>query len=349
MYLIVLFSIIGMLILLDSTVDALNLNIERYPYRHKTIARMVIRGAFYLLAFFWLFWDVTNIYMQIAPTVILLLLAFMATVYGDKAFNLKRILFTLKQTSQQILLWGIALFTMVFFYFIMNPILLVLLFWVFIVGFYVLFPKIAATILKKKFRLVPYRHHMDAALFESLGLSKKVYMVDAKKISIGLNAMVLGLGTKAHLLMSRRLLATMTSASTEGVIAHELGHIQKKHLYKRVTAVLIGLHILLIANIFVTQYFFDQAMLVEHIVSLGFMNFIFIRLAQFVIIRQMHKHEFEADHVAKKLGYGLTLRDALKKLKTFTDDDFFHSLYAKWYRTHPPIKQRMAVLKQENL
>lgn len=348
MNLIILFSMVGILILLDSTIDALNLNIERYPYRNKTIARMVIKGALYLIAFLWLFVELSNIYRHIILTIVLLLLAFIATLYANRAFKLKRIFFSIKQIFQQLLLWGMAALIMIFFYFFIHPILLLVLTWVFIVGFYLLFPKIAAYILKRKFRLVPYRHHMPPTLFETLGLSQNVYMLDAKRISLGMNAMVLGLGKKAHLLMSRRLLSTMTSSSTEGVIAHELGHIQKKHLFKRITGIIIAIHVLMIVNVFVTQYFFNQVITIDHIVRLILINIIFIRLLQFIIIRQMHRHEFQADHAAKELGYQWALKDALKHLGTFTDDEYYHRLYAKWYRTHPPIIERIKVLKQEN-
>ncbi len=341
----VLFGILGLVLCLDSLAEMLNLRIKNNRLQTKVLGRISIRFSLYLMAFMWLFLDALNWMVKFPITLAFLLIIFNGAHQIHSKQQKKSWFYTLKQLLQQSALILLLLFALVLFFFIMHPLLLLGLVWVLAVALYLLFPKIAQRVLNKKFRMIPYIHHMDETHFNKASIATDIFMVDSKKISIGLNAMVLGLGSKAYLLISRRLLSSMSSSSIEGIMAHELGHVYKKHLIKRITLAMISLHLILIANIFVVQVLYDQTLNLESMTLVFILGFLLLRVSLLAIIHQMHQHEYQADDIAADLGYKKALYEALKNLKYYTDDDHYHLWYARFYRTHPPIKLRLEKLK----
>lgn len=60
----------------------------------------------------------------------------------------------------------------------------------------------------------------------------------------------------------------------------------------------------------------------------------------------LRRHEYEADAMSKKYGYGASMRSILRKLmKTNMAFPVYDKLYSFWYLGHPPVIDRIEVLK----
>jgi STE24 endopeptidase len=183
--------------------------------------------------------------------------------------------------------------------------------------------------------------------------SKGFYVMDGSKRSAHANAYFTGFGASKRVVFYDTLLAQLSPAEVDAVLAHELGHFKHRHIQKRIVS-MFGMSLLGFAALggLSQQIWFYTGlgvapnmtgpndalalllfMMVMPLVG-TFMGPLFAQLSR--------KHEFEADAFAIAQTSGADLSSALLKLyqdnaSTLTPDP----VYVKFYYSHPPASERL--------
>ena len=205
------------------------------------------------------------------------------------------------------------------------------------------------------------------ALMQRCGFAAKgLFVMDGSKRSGHANAYFTGFGASKRVVFYDTLLAKLSPAEVDAVLAHELGHFKHKHVIKRIVAMfamsLAGFALLgwlstqvwfytglgVMPNSALTTTFSSSlvggvpnnalALLLLMMAMPAFTFFISPLFAQL-----SRKHEFEADAYAIQQTAGSDLASALLKLyednaSTLTPDP----LFVKFYYSHPPASERLA-------
>ena len=201
------------------------------------------------------------------------------------------------------------------------------------------------------------------ALMQHCGFAAKgLFVMDGSKRSGHANAYFTGFGASKRVVFYDTLLAKLSPAEVDAVLAHELGHFKHKHVIKRITAMfamsLLGFALLgwlstqvwFYTGLGATPNVLPNSALVTGVPN-NALSLLLLMLAMPVftffispLFAQLsRKHEFEADAYAVKQTAGNDLASALLKLyednaSTLTPDP----LFVKFYYSHPPATERLA-------
>jgi len=184
--------------------------------------------------------------------------------------------------------------------------------------------------------------------------SDGVFIMDGSKRSSHGNAYFTGFGKTKRIVFFDTLLKHLTPTQVEAVLAHELGHFKRKHVFKgmlvSITMTFIGFAIL--AWLMKQDWFYSALGVQQSSTYMALVLFIMVSPAFTFFIgplmaRWSRKHEFEADEFAAKQSNAGELISALvslykKNAGTLTPDP----LYSAFYDSHPPASIRIAHLKQ---
>jgi STE24 endopeptidase len=180
--------------------------------------------------------------------------------------------------------------------------------------------------------------------------------MDGSKRSAHANAYFTGFGAAKRVVFFDTLLAKLSPAEVDAVLAHELGHFKHKHVIKR----MVGLFALSLLGFALLGWLSQQLWFYTGlgvIPNLGGANdalalLLFLMGVPTVtffisplMARVSRRHEFEADAYARAQTSGADLSSALLKLyednaSTLTPDPVF----VAFYYSHPPASQRVARL-----
>lgn len=183
---------------------------------------------------------------------------------------------------------------------------------------------------------------------------KGVYTMDGSKRSTKSNAFFTGFGKFRRIVLFDTLVEKHTADELLVVLAHEMGHFKKKHIFKMiVTSILmmgVTLYFLQIALNFEGLFTaFGVETMSTHIGLLLF-SLLFIPINMITGLYSSYKsrkHEFEADQYAvETTGLYKEMIDALKKLSV----DNLSNLTPHWLKvvleySHPPVLERIKALK----
>ena len=183
-------------------------------------------------------------------------------------------------------------------------------------------------------------------------LLKNIYVIDGSKRSTKANAFFSGLGPRKTIALYDTLIEKHTENELVAVLAHEVGHYKKKHVFS-------GL-LMSIIQIGIMTFFFELCLKLPEIsLALGGSDISFhLGLIGFSIIFSpismmsgilmnyiSRKNEFEADSYAKETFNGEDLSLALKKLSVDSLSNIYpHPLYVFFHYSHPPLIQRLRAL-----
>ena len=186
-------------------------------------------------------------------------------------------------------------------------------------------------------------------------LLKNIYVIDGSKRSTKANAFFSGLGPRKTIALYDTLIEKHTDNELVAVLAHEVGHFKKKHIFS-------GL-IMSIIQIGIMSFFFELCLKLPEIsIALGGLESSFhLGLVGFSIIfspisilsgiimnYNSRKNEFEADAYAKETFNGEDLSLALKKLSVDSLSNIYpHPLYVFFHYSHPPLIQRLRALNKK--
>lgn len=193
------------------------------------------------------------------------------------------------------------------------------------------------------------------ALMQRCGFTAQgLFVMDGSKRSAHANAYFTGFGAAKRVVFYDTLLARLSAAEVEAVLAHELGHFRHWHIGKRIL-MMFGLSLLCFSLVgwLANQVWFYQGLGVEPNLNtpndaLALLLFM-LSLPVFgffltpIFSALSRRHEFEADAYAVAMTSGPDLCTALLKLyednaSTLTPDP----LYAQVYYSHPPASERLA-------
>ena len=196
------------------------------------------------------------------------------------------------------------------------------------------------------------------ALLKRCGFtSSGLFVMDGSKRSSHGNAYFTGFGNTKRIVFFDTLIERLSPTEIEAVLAHELGHFKRKHIYKMMAGQFLLTLVILAAMGWVIDKPWFYAGLGANVingqppVALSLMLF-FLVLGVFTFwltpIGSLlsRKHEFEADAYAAEQTHAGDLVTALVKLyrdnaSTLTPDP----LHSAVYDSHPPAAIRIAHLK----
>jgi STE24 endopeptidase len=236
--------------------------------------------------------------------------------------------------------------------------------WIWVGGFELLilwlFPTVIAPLFNK-FEPVEDKEleHPIKTLMEKAGLrAKGVFRMDAGKRSKHTNAFFSGIGRSKRIVLFDTLLASHAVEEILEILAHEMGHWKRKHLFKQI----ILLESLSFAVFYAVSKFMDWPLLYQTFGFQGPIPYVGLFLigallsplgyfAQPLESAISRKFEREADDfVLDLMKTAEPLRNALKRLATDNLANLVpHPLYAWFYYTHPPLVERIARLKAEEV
>ena len=192
-------------------------------------------------------------------------------------------------------------------------------------------------------------HLLERCGFRSQGL----FVMDSSRRSSHGNAYFTGFGTAKRIVLFDTLIARLAPPEIEAVLAHELGHYSRNHVWKRM-AVLFGVSLgfLWLLGYLIGQDWFYGALNVQtHTTAMALVLFfmvvpVFAFLLQPLMSLYSRRHEFEADTYAAQHVAASDLAQALVKLyqdnaATLTPDP----LHSAVYDSHPPAALRIARLQ----
>ena len=193
------------------------------------------------------------------------------------------------------------------------------------------------------------------ALMERGGLKVgTVLQVDASRRSGHSNAYFTGIGRVKRIVLYDTLLEQMSHGEVLAVLAHEVGHWKKGHVWKRLAAteavalvVCFLAHLLISRDVLPGLFGLSQASFGAQLLLLGFLG----SLAGFPLTPLgswiSRRHEWQADRYGSELsGMPEELASALVKLSKENLANLHpHPLYAKFYYSHPPVVERVRRLR----
>ena len=184
--------------------------------------------------------------------------------------------------------------------------------------------------------------------FRSSGL----FVMDGSKRSAHGNAYFTGFGAAKRIVFFDTLLARLAPAEIEAVLAHELGHFKRHHVWKRVL-LMFGFSFLLlwVLGRLIGEPWFYSGLNVASASTAGALLLFVLVAPVFMFFLQpltslySRRHEFEADAYAAAHSSAQALVKALVKLyqdndATLTPDP----LHSAFYDSHPPAAARISRL-----
>lgn len=191
---------------------------------------------------------------------------------------------------------------------------------------------------------------LDRCGFKSSGL----FVMDASKRSGHGNAYFTGFGKSKRIVFFDTLLSTLSASEVEAVLAHELGHMKKKHILK---GMIKGFILSFLGFALLGYLRNDSAFFIGHGVHTP-SNYMAITL--FSMVAGVYtffltpvssyfsrRNEYEADEFASKNSQASKLISALVKMykdnaSSLTPDP----IYSKFYFSHPPAAERVSYLEK---
>ncbi len=183
--------------------------------------------------------------------------------------------------------------------------------------------------------------------------SNGLYVMDGSRRSAHGNAYFTGFGAAKRIVFFDTLLARLAPGEVEAVLAHELGHYRRHHVWKRITllfALSLGL-LWVLGQLLDEPWFYAGLNAGAPGDAMGLLLFVLV-VPVFTFFLQpltslySRRHEFEADAYAAAHASAAELVRALVKLyqdnaATLTPDP----LHSAFYDSHPPAARRIARLQ----
>ncbi|UBM62886.1 M48 family metallopeptidase [Candidatus Sulfidibacterium hydrothermale] len=182
-----------------------------------------------------------------------------------------------------------------------------------------------------------------------------IYIMDGSKRSTKANAYFSGLGPKKKIILYDTLLEELSTEEIVAVLAHEIGHYRKKHIYKGLVVSLAEMLVLFfLLGKALSMPEFSQAIGVQNAsfyagllaFSLLYAPVSFILgIVENVLSR---RHEYQADAFAVSAGLGKSLVNALIRLSVSSLSNLQpHPLYVFFHYSHPTLLQRKSAIEKQ--
>lgn len=181
---------------------------------------------------------------------------------------------------------------------------------------------------------------------------KNIYIIDGSKRSSKANAFFSGLGPRKTIALYDTLVEKHTEEELVAVLAHEVGHYKKKHVFTSLflTIFQLGLMCFLLETCLKVGEISQALGGKEMVFHLGLVAFGILyspvgTILSILMNINSRKNEFEADHYAKTTYSGAALELALKKLSVDSLSNLYpHPFYTFIHYSHPPLLKRLSAL-----
>lgn len=183
-----------------------------------------------------------------------------------------------------------------------------------------------------------------------------IYVMDGSKRSTKANAFFSGLGHKKKIILYDTLIKELTNKEIVAVLAHEIGHYKKRHIYKSLIFSLLQISLMLLL-------FWGALNTPIIAASLGSVsNKFYMGLTAFALLYSpvsflmgiitnyiSRKNEYQADAFSAGFGLSDELIHALIKLSVTSLSNLQpHPAYVFFYYSHPTLLQRKAAIERFN-
>src|SRR5262252_7365232 len=197
------------------------------------------------------------------------------------------------------------------------------------------------------------RGRIEALLAKCGFRAKGLFVMDGSKRSSHGNAYFTGFGAAKRIVFFDTLVSRLAPEEVEAVLAHELGHFSRHHVWKRMgVASVVSLALLATLGWLIQQDWFYAGLGVQSRSTAMALILFFMIAPAFTFLLQplaslySRLHEFEADRYAARYSDAGNLVRALVKLyednaATLTPDP----LHSAFYDSHPPAPVRIARLQ----
>jgi STE24 endopeptidase len=183
---------------------------------------------------------------------------------------------------------------------------------------------------------------------------KNIYIIDGSKRSSKANAFFSGLGPRKTIALYDTLLEKHTEEELVAVLAHEVGHYKKKHVFTSLflTIFQLGFMCFLLELCLKVGEISEALGGKEMVFHLGLVAFGILYSPIGTILGVLmninsRKNEFEADNYAKTTYSGAALELALKKLSADSLSNLYpHPFYTFIHYSHPPLLKRLSALNK---
>ncbi len=176
-----------------------------------------------------------------------------------------------------------------------------------------------------------------------------VYVIDGSKRSTKANAYFAGLGRKKRIVLYDTLISELETEEIVAVLAHEIGHYKKHHVYFGLLSSLLSTAVMLYIFSLVSSYpAFTKVLGSEvpsfqlAIISFGILYSPLSMLIGLGMNYSSRMHEYQADRFAAEQYDGKYLASALKKLSINNLSNLTpHPAYVFFHYSHPTLLQRL--------
>lgn len=182
-----------------------------------------------------------------------------------------------------------------------------------------------------------------------------IYSIDGSKRSSKANAFFTGFGKYKRIALYDTLIESQTTNELVAILAHEMGHYKKKHIFKMIVTslLLLGATLFLLSLSLETSFLFDAFSISTPSTYIGLILFGFLYspvslLTELWSSSQSRRHEFEADaYAATSTGLRDEMILALKKLSVTNLSNLTPHPFKVWLTySHPPVLARIAHLEK---
>jgi len=184
----------------------------------------------------------------------------------------------------------------------------------------------------------------------SVGFSlKDIFVIDGSKRSTKANAYFAGFGPKKRIVLYDTLINDLTTNQIVAVLAHEIGHYKKRHVFWNMAlSILITGFSLYILSLFIQNAALSDSLGVSipsfHLGLIAF-GILYSPISEITGILMQYisrKFEYQADDYAKTNYNSTDLIQALKKLSQKSFSNLTpHRAYVFFHYSHPPLLERV--------
>lgn len=198
-----------------------------------------------------------------------------------------------------------------------------------------------------KDKIMTYAQKVDFPL-------QNIYVIDGSKRSNKANAFFSGMGKRKKIVLYDTLINHHSEEELLAILAHEVGHYKKKHIYISLLVSVLQSGLMLY---FSSLVLFNEALsmalgaeklsLAVNLIAFALLYSPISQLIGLLMNVLSRKHEFEADAYAAETSNALDLVTALKKLSSFHLSHLTpHPWYVFYHFSHPPLVQRIGALEK---
>ncbi|QOD61303.1 M48 family metallopeptidase [Polaribacter haliotis] len=180
-----------------------------------------------------------------------------------------------------------------------------------------------------------------------------IFVIDGSKRSTKANAYFSGFGSQKRITLFDTLINDLETEEIVAVLAHEVGHYQKKHIiFNLITSILLTGFTLFILSLFINSPILSEALGVEipsfHIglIAFGILYSPISEITGIIMNYISRKFEYQADDFAKETFASKPLITSLKKLsKNSLSNLTPHKAYEFVHYSHPTLLKRIQNLE----